>query len=338
MLIPQANGDFAALNERIMGAVSAKAVLAAVDLRLFDRLEGVRMDAAALAAAMGLVSERLEPLLDILVALDLLTRTASGYGNTPLTSEFLVSGAPLYQGDYLAMTIGFAASIEKDMVWLLAGGKPDREGNDYKWSMERRMNGSAQNALRGGAAAVADVAAALPGFADFRAMCDIGGNHGLYTMAVLERNPALRGVIYDLPPVAAQSKLRCERMGYGDRVEARGMDFREAALPEAAYDLALTSHVLYSFKDDLPGTLARIAAGLKPGGWFLSHHYCDRDESGHALQKASLELVTRLAGYPSHFIGREELRDALRSAGFGEPVFTLVSGSEMDVIGVARLE
>ncbi|WP_316899868.1 methyltransferase [Pseudodesulfovibrio indicus] len=336
MLFPEPSVDFMPVNNMITEAVAPKALMAAVDLKLFDRLSGRSVDSAALAAEAGLVSERLEPVLDILAALGLLYGEGGCYTNTPLAEEFLVSGSPLYQGDYLAVTAGFYSSIERSIGDLLAGAEVDREGTDRGWSAERIMDGTAQNARWSGAGAVAGVAASLPGFASFRTMCDIGGNHGLYTMGILDRNPALCGTIFDLPSVAEQAAGRFERFGYGDRAAAVGMDFRKDSLPEAGFDLAVASHVLYAFRDDLPGALRKIADGLKPGGWFISHHYSGNQAPESALCEACLEMVTRLSGYPSHFIGREELASALTRAGFEEPEFHDVPGRGMNLIAAAR--
>ncbi|XXJ20169.1 methyltransferase [Desulfovibrio caledoniensis] len=336
MLFPDPKADFMPVNNMMIEAVAPRAVMAAVDLKLFDRLSGRSLDPSALAEEAGLVAERLQPVLDILAALALLERDGGRYANSSTAEEFLVSGSPLYQGDYLAVTMGFSTSIERSIADLLAGKQPDREGTDHGWSVERVMDGTAQNALWGGAKGVADVAASLPGFESFRAMCDIGGNHGLYTLGVLDRNPSLAGTIFDLPDVAAQAAKRCHRLGYGDRVETVGMDLREGDLPEARFDLAVTSHVLYAFRDDLSGALRKIADSLKPGGWFISHHYCGGCAPEGALREACLEMVTRLAGYPSHFIGREQLSAALDEAGFETPRFHDVPGRDMNLIAVAR--
>jgi len=336
MIFTQPKADFMPLNNMMMEAVAPKAVMAAVDLKLFDRLSGRTVEPALLAEEAGLVADRLQPVLNILAALGLVSRNGNGYANTPVAEEFLVSGSPLYQGDYMAVTMGFSASIERSIAELLAGAEADREGTDRGWSMERMMDGTAQNALWGGAMAVADVAASLPDFKAFRKMCDIGGNHGLYTLGVLDRNPSLTGTVFDLPSVAEQAAKRFERLGYGGRANAVGMDFREEALPEAEFDLVVTSHVLYAFRDDLTGALRKIADGLKSGGWFISHHYCGSDAPDNALRQACLETVTRLAGYPSHFIGREELGAALADAGFDTPEFHPVQGRDMSLITSAR--
>ena len=331
-----AGADFALVNDKIVESIAPKAMMAAVDLRLFDRVEGRSVGTEELGREMGLVPLRLEPLLEVLAALGLLSRDGGLYTNTPLASQYMVSTAELYQGDYLGMTMSFASAIEDDIARLLGGAEVDRAKADRTWSLEKGMEGTAQSARWGAADAVAEVAASLPGFEGFTAMCDIGGNHGLYSMGVLERNPGLRGVVYDLPDVAEQARRRWKKLGFEDRIEAVGMDFREETLPEGRYDLAITSHVLYAFKEDLAGALGRIADGLKDGGWFISHHYSGRCEPGGELHKASLELLTRLAGYASHFIDRDELSAALAEAGFEEPRFSAVPGRVTGLIAAAR--
>lgn len=327
MLVQKPIADFAPVNARILESVSAKVIMAAVELKLFDRLAGGAVSLSELADGMGVMADRLEPVLDMLVAVDLLERAGETYRNTPVASEFLVSDAPLYQGKTMALNMRFVVSIEDSIVDLLSGGDVDRSKADAGWGAAEIMDGTAQNAKVTGLLPVVDFITALPGFDGFRTMCDIGGNHGLYTMAVLERNAAMLGTIYDLPPVVKQSKLRCEQMGFGNRVMTKGIDFREETLSEGQFDLAFTSDLLYAFKSDLGAIMKKISHGLKPGGWFVSHHACDRIGAGRELYKASLELVTRLAGYESHFIEREELKEALESAGFGEPLFHPVPGT-----------
>ena len=336
MEFPQSKTDFMPLDTLMMEAVAPKAIMAALERKLFDHFSEKGMTAAELAVRAGLVAGRLEPLLDILTAVGLAEKKRDKYVNSPVAEEFLVSTSPLYQGDYLALTMRFTTCIEQSLDDLLAGGKMEQGGMGEHWSTGRAMDGAAQNALWAGAGALADVAASLPGFDSFRTMCDIGGNHGLYTLGVLDRNPALSGSIFDLPSVVEQSAQRCAKSGYGERVDIVGFDFRKETLPKSQYDLALASHFLYAFKDDLAGALRKIAHGLKPGGWFISHHYCGSAGPKHALRDACLELVTRLSGHPSHVIRHEELKEALDQAGFGEVRFNTVPGREMSLLTSAR--
>lgn len=336
MLVKKPHADFEPVHTMLMKSLSAKAVMSAVELKVFDRLQGRELGAAVLANEMGLVTERLEPVLDILTAADLLIRNGNTYRNTAVASEFLVSDAPLYQGDSMALTMSFNATVEDSITYLVAGGKVDRAKADKGWAVAEIMEGSAQDAMSGGLSSVVDFTADLPAFEKFRTMCDIGGNHGMYTMGVLEQNENMHGTIFDLPHVAEQARIRCDRAGFGDRVTTFGLDLRENRIPAGQFDLILTSHVLYAFKQDLGDALAKIADGLKPGGWFISHHYSGREKKGNEMTKASLELLTRLSGYPSHFIEQEELTVILGTLGFNDIRCKTVSETGLGLMLAAR--
>lgn len=328
--------NFDPIHGLIMRSLTAKAVMAALELKVFDALEEESATAPALAGRLGLVPERVEALLDLLTAQGLLERDGDTYATLPPTREFLVSTSPLYQGLSMALTMDFTAEVENNVAGLLAGEKLEEKSRAEDWSGEEVMEGTAQDARGTALWAVVDTVAALPGFDRFEAMCDIGGNHGLFTMGVLSRNPAMTGTILDLPAVADQARERCREAGFAGRIETRGFDFHTDPLPEAAFDLVLTSHVLYMFKRDLATAAARIGAGLRPGGWFVSHHYAGRLEGDKADKGTALELLTRLAGYPSHFIEKEELAEALAGAGFTDIVSSPVAPGRLGLITTAR--
>ncbi len=160
-----------------------------------------------------------------------------------------------------------------------------------------------------------DFAAALPNFQELSRMCDIGGNHGEFSMHLLDRNPGLSGVIVDLPHVVERTLERIDAKGYSQRLSARGLNLRESDLPVGAYDLILASHVLYAFLDNLEEFLAMIHRSLTPRGWFVAQHLAP-DSRMPASYTTCVEFLTRMAGYRSHFIPRERLEQALTKAGF----------------------
>jgi len=334
MLVVSPKSDFEPVRKMMMEGLAIKAVLCAVNLKLFDYLDESVMDADALAGELGVIAVRLEPVLDILIACGLLEKQGRDYANSELASEFLVTGKPLFQGQGMALTMRFCESVENRIEELLKNDHADRTETDSQWGVDEVMEGTAQEAKGCALPRVVDFIAGLPGFDDFRSMCDIGGNHGTYTLGVLERNPAMTGALYDLPHVVEQAQSRCDALGFSERVRTHVLDFRTDRLPENEFDLALTSHVLYAFKDDLGSILDKIREALRPGGWFVSHHLAGG--SGDALARASLELMTRLGGYPSHFIDEDELGRLLVARGFGDLCSERVSTDGWGVIVAAR--
>jgi nucleotide-binding universal stress UspA family protein len=70
----------------------------------------------------------------------------------------------------------------------------------------------------------------------------VGGGEGALLAEILAANPFLRGVLFDLPHVAARAKDRLERAGVADRCEFVGGSFFEG-VPEGAGAYLLKSVV-----------------------------------------------------------------------------------------------
>ncbi|QLA20985.1 class I SAM-dependent methyltransferase [Desulfolutivibrio sulfoxidireducens] len=316
MRIPRPETSFEPIEEVLYGATAARALTAAMDLRLFERLEAGEMTAAALAGAVGAIPDRLEALLDLLAAKGVLAKSDQGYANTQAASEYLVPDKPMYQGRAMALNMHFFEPLEKNLAQAMCRADNARGEADTVWATDEIMEGMVGHAMGGPLLRVTRLTAGLPGFFAMRAMCDVGGNHGTFTMALLDENPSLSGVILDLPHVAPLSEKRCRERGYGDRITARSFDLRTDEIGEAEFDLAVASHVLYGVAEDLERGVGRIARALRPGGWLVSHHFAPgyRDPGLEACH----ELLTRLAGYPTHYLPREMLQGVMARHGFGD--------------------
>jgi SAM-dependent methyltransferase len=95
------------------------------------------------------------------------------------------------------------------------------------------------------------LAAALPlyDWPDHGTVVDIGGGNGLLLERLLEREPSLRGVVFDLPHVAAEAAELVRAAGLADRVEVVGGDFF-AEIP-AGHDVYVLASILHDWDDDL---------------------------------------------------------------------------------------
>lgn len=317
MNIPFPKEDFSPIHSLITRSVSTQVMREAVEVKLFDELEIKPCSLEMLAAHFGFVESKLSAILDLLDAYGLVSKNDGVYSNTPLASEYLVTNAPLYQGLAMKLTMGFCDGVNSRMDELLKQDGQERGSTDKKWSAADAMEGTAQESVGGGLQKAVESVCNLPEFEKFKLMADLGGNHGNYTMSILSRNPEMKGIILDLPHVVKISEERCSRMGYGERVEGVALDMREDELPLKNFDLLFASHVLYACQENIQPLLHKIANSLRPGGWLASHHYA---RTGSALSRetiASLEVITKLSGYFSHFIEPEFLEQELAACGFG---------------------
>jgi predicted O-methyltransferase YrrM len=77
-------------------------------------------------------------------------------------------------------------------------------------------------------------------------VADIGGAGGSLLYAVLQANPAPRGIVFDLPNIAEIAKVAAAEIGLQHRVTAIGGDFFETV---PAADLYLLRYILHDWDD-----------------------------------------------------------------------------------------
>lgn len=94
-------------------------------------------------------------------------------------------------------------------------------------------------------------AQATSGAYDFEgigSLMDVAGGHGLLLATVLRRHKKMRGVLFDLPHVAAGAAATFVRAGIASRVRVESGDFFQE-LPSGA-DAIMMKHILHDWDDD----------------------------------------------------------------------------------------
>jgi len=91
-------------------------------------------------------------------------------------------------------------------------------------------------------------------FSGIRRLADVGGGHGFLLASILERNPALRGVLFDLPQVVAG--VPADRFGNcADRIEIESGSFFERA--PAGCDAYIMKHIIHDWSDEKALTILK---------------------------------------------------------------------------------
>lgn len=122
-------------------------------------------------------------------------------------------------------------------------------------------------AMSGMTAAVGDEAARVIDTAGVARAVDVGGGNGSLLHALMAVNPALSGVVFDLPSQIDEARERIRRLGLGDRLSTETGDFFEA-VPEG--DLLLLRYILHDWDDaSARRILTRCREALSPGGRVL---------------------------------------------------------------------
>jgi hypothetical protein len=85
-------------------------------------------------------------------------------------------------------------------------------------------------------------------FRGIQTLMDVAGGHGLLLATVLRRHKTMRGVLFDLPHVAAGAAATFSRAGVTKRVRIESGDFFKE-LPSGA-DAIIMKHIVHDWDDD----------------------------------------------------------------------------------------
>ncbi len=263
-----------ALFDLCAGFVYSQVLFACVDVHLFDHLAEGPQAIDALAPRLSLSPDATLRLLSAAVSLGLVTERGGGrYGlgtlgaalrGNPSVAAMIDHHALLYRdlADPVALLRGEARSTDLAGYWPYAGNERPAELSEPQVSPYTTLMAASQAMI------AAEVLDAYP-LSHHRCLIDVGGGSGAFLAAAAERNPALRLILFDLPPVVEQARTRFATLGLNGRAEVFGGDFHRDALPKGA-DVASLVRVIHDHDDDAALDLLRaVNAALPPRGTLL---------------------------------------------------------------------
>lgn len=305
------------LAELISGFLRTQAVAVVAELGVADLVGDEPVAVTELARRVGADPDALYRVLRLLASAGVFSEAAPGaFVRTPL-SDGLRADAP-HSIRHLARLFGSDAyRAGGGMLDAVRTGEPvarDVFGMPFFDHLAHDPDAADRfnRAMAGGAGARA-AAALLHDWRAVSVVADIGGGTGGLLSAVLREHPHLRGVLFDLPHVAAAARPAIDEADLGDRCQVVGGDLFADPVPAA--DVHVLAQILHDWAD--PEAVAILRAcrrSLAPGGRLLLVEQVvpDGDEPGFAKSLDLLMLV--LLG------GRErsaaQWRALLRDGGF----------------------
>ncbi len=105
-------------------------------------------------------------------------------------------------------------------------------------------------------------------FSGIKTLVDIAGGHGRLLTAILEANPAVHGVLFDLPHVIEGARANVVTTDAAERIEFATGDFF-VSVP-AGGDAYMMKHIIHDWDDERALTILRnIKQAMNPGGRVL---------------------------------------------------------------------
>ncbi len=306
---------FDGIDAAMEGLARFAAISSACELSLFDHLEKGIGDGRTLSGLTGMNQETLERLLLVLCDAGFITCSDHGFSNLPVASTYLVSGSPFSQLHYIRKNAIFMKEIWARLTERLVEGPVAFEKETF--FCELSLPAMADNALCGRLQRTVREVVAIRGFSECRKMVDLGGGHGLYSIAFTTINPRLEAVVFDLPSVIPLAESYIARY-HATRVRTMPGNFFSQSFG-SGYDLVFSSSNPSGKSIEL---LPAIADSLNAGGYFVNVQSDDRERKNvyQALEWQLWTIGGEEKGKGAYtreqpFLTRE-YRNAMKDTGF----------------------
>ena len=125
--------------------------------------------------------------------------------------------------------------VEGMNVWKYYETHPE-EGLNFMKAMTGSTNAAIQNVIP------------MYDFSSAKTIVDIGGGNGAFLMAVLEKAPQAKGIVFDEEYVVDETLKKIEEHGFSKNCSVSAGNFFEAVT--AGADLYLMKHVLHDWNDE----------------------------------------------------------------------------------------
>jgi len=242
------------LFQMVIGKWISQAVGTVVEIGVPDQLAKGARKCRDIARAVGVSEDGLYRLLRALASVGLFAEGADRW--------FRLTGmGQLLRSDHPESLAGYARFTAHDITWrpwglLSYSVKTGMPAFDHlfnasvfeHFSRNPEVASVFDDAMTSISAMEARAASDAYDFKGVETLMDVAGGHGLLLATVLRRHKRMRGVLFDLPHVAANAAMTFTRAGITGRVRIESGDFFKE-LPSGA-DAIIMKHIVHDWDDE----------------------------------------------------------------------------------------
>lgn len=263
----------------------ARVVIEGSRLGVFAACAGGKRTAAEIAAACDTHPAATGQLLDALVGARYLKKRGERYALTRLARRWLLPASPLSLHDKMIWQL-------TEWDWLGELGPFVRSGEPVRChgTLTAAQWGDYQRGMRAVARVLApEVARRTPVPKGARRLLDLGGSHGLFSVALCRAHPGLSSVIVDLQEALEHAAPLLAEEGMGERVVHRAGDALTEDLGEGEWDVIFVANLVHHFDEAANRELTRRAGrALRPGGTLVYQELIRPESAREAGQIGAL--------------------------------------------------
>ena len=286
------------LLELYWGIALSRTLLAGIRLGIFDQLEKGGKSASKLAEDCQCHPIAMEHLLNALNGFGYLRRQNGKYWLKKNSAKWFLKTSPRSMRDSF-LFMGELFSWFDQIETIVKTGNPPRFHDPSRppefW--ETYLRGLANFARY----VAPEIARKVSLKKKPEKLLDVGGGHGIYSIAFCRRYPELKAEILDLPQAVEAGKKLVEEQGFSSQISFRPADLLTSDWGEG-YDLVLIFNVIHIFTPE-------------------------QVEEIFIKAKKSLSLGGRLVFLDSEHTGGE--KDLSATSGFNQLLFYLINGTKI---------
>jgi hypothetical protein len=243
-----------ALRHLSTGFWVSQAIAVAADLGIADHLRQGAKSCAELAPAVGVHAGALYRLLRGIASVGVFAEDDQGrFALTPLATLLLTDGPGSWRAAAMLSGQPWAWRPWEALAYSVKTGRPAFEhifgmGFDAYLAQHRDAADMFQAFMQVATAEEAMAVAPVYDFSGLTTVVDVGGGRGALLAAILQRNPHLRGILFETPQVIADAPALLAAEGVAERCELVAGDFFQT-LPMGA-DAYLLKWILVSWDDE----------------------------------------------------------------------------------------
>jgi len=308
--------------------MKSRILLTGAELNLFTILSRSRLTAGEVAHRTGADPRALTILLDALAAMGLLGKQGETYWCESAACQHLSEDAP---DSVLAMVLHAAHLWHRwtDLTNTVRGEDVSKASSgSARGAEEMRAFIGAMHVV---AAPQAGRIVAVVNPGDARALIDVGGASGTYTIAFLRAVPGMKATLFDRPDVIEMARERLGREGLLDRVSLVAGDFYRDELPQG-HDLAFVSAIIHQ---NNPGQnlslFKKVYRSLSAGGRVVIRDHVMEPDRIHPKDGAIFAVNMLINTFGGGTYTFEEIQSGLSQAGFSR-IRILAKGEHMDAL------
>ena len=299
----------------MLGGFSFYAVSAAVKLNLFEALDNKNASCEELALALDADARGIDILLEYLEPLGYVKKRGNAYSLTRMTRKWMLDSSDAK----FKIAFEYYHPLITDMwPYLYESVKTGREHiNFYKWLQDKPDTAERYQKFMMYLAGMIIPELTEKISLGKASVLDIGGSHGLYSIALCKKNPGINVTIIDSEYSMPLLKHNIESHGMSERIDVILGDFTEHVFKNT-FDAILLFNVLHEHRaKENTGIIDKISSQINPGGRII---ILDGMREKKMFQFADLGLRAYGLLFYHCLCGQNysfnEIRGWLQSAGF----------------------